>query len=46
MTLYQIENTDVIHKSLKRAGAETEVGRGWFLQVKKKFIDALLEEDE
>lgn len=31
---------------LKRAGAETEVGRGWFLQVKKKFIDALLEEDE
>ena len=31
---------------LKRAGAEAEVGRGWFLQVKKKFIDALLEEDE
>lgn len=31
---------------LKCAGAETEVGRGWFLQVKKKFIDALLEEDE
>lgn len=31
---------------LKRAGAETEVGRGWFLQVKKKFIEMLLEEDE
>ncbi len=31
---------------LKRAGTKTEVGRGWFLQVKKKFIDALLEEDE
>lgn len=31
---------------LKRASAETEAGRGWFLQVKKKFIDALLEEDE